>query len=93
MRKPANYEEFVNSTRLKSELNPFKSYGYDLQVFEDDFRFTLALPPGVIIEDDFEGLYRRRPLYEQLEEGEIFNWLCEVHRAIMEEQNQAAVDS
>lgn len=83
MRKPANYKEFVNSTRLKSELNPYKSYGYDLQIFEDDFRFILTIPPGHLIEDDFDGLYKRSALYQFMEDGEIYDWLVEIHRSII----------
>ena len=84
---PLNYQEFVESNSRRAEIDPKRCFHYDLQVYEDDFRFTLAIPPGVIIEDDFDGLYRRSPLYEQLEEGEIFKWLCEVHRTIVEGQS------
>lgn len=89
MSNPITYEEFVSSNKKRAEKDPKKHFHYDLQIYDDDFRFTLAVPPGVIIEDDFLGLYRRRPLYDQLEEGEIFNWLCVVHRTIMVDPNQA----
>lgn len=93
MSKPITYDEFVTRNRKLAEIDPDKHFHYDLQVFKDDYRFTLAVPPGVIIEDDFEGLYMRWPLYMQMEDGEIFRWLCEVHRTIMMDPNQAAVDS
>lgn len=86
MRKPSNYNEFVNSNKLRAELDPNKSYTYDLQVYKDDFRFTLALPPnGEVIEDDFEGLHKRKAFYLMLDDGVIYDWLCELDRKITED--------
>jgi hypothetical protein len=86
MRKPRNYSEFVNSNRLKAELDPGKTHTYDLQVYKDDFRFTLSLPPyGEVIEDDFEGLHKRKAFYLMLDDGIIFDWLCEIQRKILKD--------
>ena len=85
MNNKLTYEEFTSSNRERAAQDPRRHFHYDLQIFEDDFRFTLAVPPGVIIEDDFEGIYKRWPLYQQMEkDGEILKWLCEVHRRIVE---------
>ena len=86
MRRPINYKQFVHSNHLRSNLDTRKAYTYDLQVYDDDFRFTLAIPPtGEIIEDNFDGLYKRKGLYLQLENGEIYDWLCEVHASIQDD--------
>ncbi len=86
MRKPRNYSEFVNSNKLRSNLDPGKGHTYDLRIYKDDFRFTLSLPPnGVVIEDDFEGLHKRKALYLMMDDGVIYDWLCEVQRSILEE--------
>lgn len=80
-----SYQEFVNRNILKTDNDKRKSYQYEIQVYDDNFRFTLAIPPGGIIEDDFDGLYKRKALYEALEDdGEIYNWLKEVHESILQ---------
>lgn len=86
MRRPANYSEFVNSNKLRADLDPGKGHSYDLQVYKDDFRFTLSLPPdGEVIEDDFEGLHKRKAFYLMLDDGVIYDWLCEIQRKILKE--------
>jgi hypothetical protein len=86
MRQPTNHLEFVSSNKLRSDLNPQESYTYDLQVYADEFRFTLSIAPkGEVIGDDFEGVYKRKPLYQLIENGEIYDWLCEEHKSILEE--------
>jgi|GEM_PF-3559846 len=93
MNRSNDYKKFVKSNQLKSDLDVRRSYSYDLQIY-DDFRFTLSIPPtGGIIEDDFGGLHKRKSLYQKLDGGEIYAWLCEVHRSILDEQNQVALDS
>jgi hypothetical protein len=89
MYKEMSYEEFVERNRLNAQTNPRKKISYDLQVFEDDNRFTLAIPPlGELIQDDFNGMYKREALYISLEnDGEIFKWLCEVHTSILVEDS------
>jgi len=86
MRMPTNYFEFVNSNKLKAELDPGKTHTYDLQVYADDFRFTLSLPPnGEVIEADFEGIHKRKAFYLMLDDGAIYDWLCDIQRKILEE--------
>jgi len=81
-----HYKKFVRSNQLKSDHDVRRSYTYDLQVFEDDFRFTLSIPPtGELIEDDFDGLHKRKSLYQKLDGGEIYKWLCEVHESIQDD--------
>lgn len=86
MRKPANYSEFVNSNKLRADLDQGKGHTYDLRVYKDDFRFTLSIPPtGEVIEDDFDGLHKRKAFYQMLDDGAIYEWLCEVHSKILKE--------
>ena len=82
------YKKFITNNKQKASNNPNKGHTYDLQVYKDDFRFTLALPPtGEIIEDDWDGIYKRKAMYQALEyDGEIFNWLEEVHQSIQAEE-------
>jgi len=81
-----NYEQFVKNNRLKAKSNKRRRYSYDLQVFEDDNRFTLGIPPtGELIEDNFVDLSKREALYKSLEGGEIYNWLCEVRESIQDD--------
>jgi len=59
---------------------------YDLQVYADDFRFTLSLPAnGEVIEDDFECIHKRKAFYLMLDDGAIYDWLCDTQRQIHEE--------
>ena len=89
--RESEYVSFVIDSKNHAANDHRKSYHYDLKLFEDNFRFTLAMPPtGQIIEDDFEGLYKRKQLYQNLEDGEIYDWLVEFHESILDEQNQAA---
>jgi len=83
------YKRFITNNKQQASDNPQKRYTYDLQVYKDDFRFTLAIPPtGELVEDDFNGMYKRKALYQALEdEEEIFNWLEEVHQSILTENN------
>lgn len=81
------YKKFIANNKQQASDNPNKGHTYDLQVYKDEFRFTLAIPPtGAIIEDDFCRIYKRKALYQALEgHGEIFNWLEEVHQSIQAE--------
>jgi hypothetical protein len=79
-----DYQESVNHNKIKAELDPRKTHTYDLQIYKDDFRFTLSLPPnGEVIEDDFEGLIKRKAFYMMLENGEIYDWICEIQYKIL----------
>ena len=83
-----NYKKFVATNKQKASDNPQKGHTYDLQVYKDDFRFTLAIPPtGEVIEDNFKGIYTRKALYLSLEDGEIFEWLDELYQTIQAEEN------
>lgn len=81
------YRLFVKRNKERIEQNKQSSYTYDLQIFDDDSRFTLSLPPTThLIEDDFNNFHKRKGLYISLEKGEVFDWLCEVHQEIIESQ-------
>jgi hypothetical protein len=46
----------------------------------------LSLPPnGEVIEDDFEGIHKRKAFYLMLDDGAIYDWLCDIQRKILEE--------
>lgn len=34
-----------------------------------------------VVEDDFDGLYKRASFYKLLENGEIYDWLVEIHNS------------
>jgi len=82
-----DYSIFISTHVTKAGNNPNRGHTYDLKVFNDDLHFSLAIPPcGVIIQDDFESMYFRGALYNKLEDGEIFEWLKEVHESIKKDQ-------
>jgi len=82
-----DYSIFISTHVAKSTNNVNKGHTYDLKIYKDDLHFSLAIPPcGVLIQDDFEGMYSRSSLYNLLEDGEIFKWLIEVHEKIKADQ-------
>jgi hypothetical protein len=84
------YIQFVDDSRDKFWNNTRHAYTYDLQIYGDDNHFVLWLPDSLdFIEDDFKSMHRRKAIFETLEQGEIWEWLCEVHEEIQYLQPQA----
>lgn len=84
------YIQFLADSREKFWNSPMRAYIYDMQIYTDDLHFVLWLPDSLnYLEDDFNSMHKRKVIYETLEQGEIWEWLCEVHEEILELRSQA----